>query len=316
MHVTALIATYQRPAFLEAGVRALWAQTRPPDSIVVVTRDTDEDSSAMVARLARGPIPLVHGTVSEPGHLPPLIEGRRLLPAAADVVVQLDDDLIPHRGVIARVQAHFEDGTIGLVAGRLVEHDEGRRRPAPATRGGGEVSFSGRIRAAHSNAPRSLAPHPTQWATGALAAYRRSAFDRIVVRPRLNLNVAIGYEIDWGLQIGAMGYRAVFDPQVAGDHHNAPRGHGTQRADAGARAIFARNHNHTYVLLHHLHGVRRVAYLVRHFAIGDRWGEWGVGSAAYATLRERSLRWRDALPHAYRGRLAAIRAYVDERLAS
>ena len=78
-------------------------------------------------------------------------------------------------------------------------------------------------------------------------------------------------------------------------------------------AAFARNHNHTYVLLHHLRGVRRVAYLVRQFAIGNRGGEWAVGAAAYATVVERSLRWRDALPHAYRGRVAAIRAFVDER---
>jgi GT2 family glycosyltransferase len=313
MHLTALIATYLRPAYLESGVRALWSQTRPPDSIVIVTRDTDAASHEVVRRLAAGPVPLVHGTVGEPGHLPPLIEGRRLLPAATDVVVQIDDDLTPHRGALARIATHFEDAAIGLVAGRLVEHDEGRRRPAPRSRGGGEVSFSGRIRAAHSNSPRSPAAHPTQWATGAFAAYRRTAFDRIAIRPRLNLNVAIGYEIDWGLQIGAMGFRAVFDPQVSGDHHNAPRGHGTHRADTGAQATFARNHNHTYVLLHHLHGVRRLAYLVRQFAIGNRGGEWGVGAAAYATLVERSLRWRDALPPAYRGRVAAIRAYAGER---
>lgn len=315
MHLTALIATFQRPRYLEAGLRALATQTRPPDSIVVITRDTDHASHEVVRRLSHGAIPIHHGMVHDAGHLPPLIEGRRRLPAETDVVVQLDDDLTPHQGALARIEASFADPTVGLVAGRLVEHDDGRPRRAPRSRGGGEVSFSGRIRAAHANRPVSMAPHPTHWATGAFASYRRAAFDRLAIRARLNLNVAIGYEIDWGLQIGAMGYRAVFDPQVSGDHHNAPRGHGTTRADIlGEEAVFARNHNHTYVLLHHLRGARRLAYLVRHFAIGDRW-DWGLGAAAYATVVERSLRWRTALPHAYRGRLAAVRAFVEEQRA-
>lgn len=308
MNTCALVPSYKRPAYLERCVNALMAQTRPPETVIVVVRDSDQASLAVARRLIAGGLPVVLGTVSRPGHLPPLAAGRELVPADSDVVVIVDDDFMVHRDAFARIAAHFADERVGLVAGHAVEHDEGVPRPAVPGRGGGQVSFAGSIYAGHSHDSDQPGPRATDWAAGLLAAYRADAYRRLEMREELNENVAVGYEVDWGLQVGAMGYRRIYDPGVSGDHHNAPRHHGSARHERSFERVYWQNHNHTFILLNHLRGPRRWIYLANNFLIGR--GDWGLGSAANATLRRRDMSWRGVLGAAYRGKVAGVRRYL------
>ena len=311
LKIAALVPTYRRPDFLRRCVAALQAQRRPFDCIAIVTRDADQASCDAVRELGRGPI--VHGTVGEAGHLPPLLAGRSLLPRDIDVVVIVNDDLLMAEDGAERIERHFGDARVGAVGGRAIEHEQGVPRPAVHGRGGGDVSFAGTIYAGHSHTPARMEVRDASWAAGLLAAYRRTVFDRIHIRPRLNRNVAVGYEVDWGLQVRQLGYRVLFDPQLVGEHHNAPRHHGTTRAERSAERVFWQNHNHTYILLHHLRGPRRLVYLASNFLVGR--GDWGVGTALNATVRRGSLEWRGLLVPAYRGKLAGVRAYLRDRAA-
>jgi len=311
--LAALVPTYRRPDFLRRCIAALRAQHRPFDCIVIVTRDQDEASAAVVRELAGGPTRIVAGTVSEAGHLPPLLAGRGLLPRDIDAVVIVDDDLLMAADGAARIERHFRDPRVGAVGGRAIEHERGAPRAAVRGRGGGDVSFAGTIYAGHSHVPARKEVREASWAAGLLAAYRRTVFCRIHIRPRLNRNVAVGYEVDWGLQVQGLGYRVLFDPDLVGEHHNAPRHHGTTRAERSAARVFWQNHNHTYILLHHLRGPRRLVYLASNFLIGR--GDWGLGAALNATVRRGSLEWRGMLWPAYRGKLAGIRAYLEDRPA-
>jgi GT2 family glycosyltransferase len=311
LKLAALVPTYRRPDFLRRCVAALRAQRRPFDCIAIVTREADQASCAAVRELAGDGALIVSETVGEAGHLPPLVAGRRLLPRDVDVVVIVDDDLLLAEDGAGRVERHFRDPRVGVVGGRAIEHDHGVARPAVHGRGGGDVSFAGTIYAGHSHTPARREVREAGWAAGLLAAYRRTAFDRIQIRPRLNQNVAVGYEVDWGLQCKGLGYRVLFDPDLVGAHHNAPRHHGTARAERSAARVFWQNHNHTYILLHHLRGPRRLVYLASSFLVGR--GDWGLGAALSATVRRRSLEWRGLLLPAYRGKLAGLRAYLGDR---
>jgi GT2 family glycosyltransferase len=314
MHVTVLIPSFGRPGYLRRAIEALQSQTRPPDSIVVVTRDTDLESARTVDGLDAG-IHLIHGEVSRPGHLPPLERGRQLLPAATQAVVILDDDAALAPDGLARAAALLARPDVGGVAGRIVELDDGARRPVGTSRDFGRVSINGRIIGNYELDCPDDAIRDVWFARGAIMAYRREAFDRIVIRERLNRDVAVHYEVDWGLQVRAMGYRFLYDPRLMVEHANAPRIHGTQRSAAGAEVAFWTAHNTTYVLLHHMRGPARWIFLGRNFVVGEK-RNWGLGAALFYALARRSLEWRGALMPAYRGKVAGLRSYLEERRAT
>lgn len=310
MNLAALVPTLRRPTYLRRCLDALIDGRLAPSAIVVVIRTGDTPTSEVLDEIApraraRG-IALVRGEVSEPGHLPPLVAGRALVPRGIDAVVVVDDDLFVSDGAFERIAAHLADPTVGVVAGHAIEHDEGVPRPRVDGRGGGHVSWFGTIYAGHSHASPPGA-REVEWAAGLLAAYRREVFDALTIRSELNENVAVGYEVDWGLQARAAGWRCIYDPAVCGDHHNAPRGHGTQRNDPSVTRVYWQNRNHVYLLLHHLRGARRIAYLANTWFVAR--GDWAIGTALAAFARRGSTEWWGLLGAAYRGKLDGMIAY-------
>jgi GT2 family glycosyltransferase len=311
MKLAALIPTYRRPAHLRGCLDALARGELAPAVIVVVVRDGDDDSVAVLDAFApvagAAGIELIRGVVQVPGHLPPLVAGRVLVPDDVDAVVIVDDDLFVAADALYGIAALLQDPTIGAIAGHAIEHDEGVRRPPVRGRGGGHVSWWGTIYAGHSHdGPRGA--RDVDWAAGLLAAYRKDVFDGISIRASLNADVAVGYEVDWGLQVRAQGWRIVYDPAIRGDHHNAPRNHGSQRHERTPNRVYWQNRNHVYLMLHHIRGPRRLAYLLNVWLAGR--GDWAIGTALNALVRRRSLEWWGLLGAAYRGKLDGLVAFA------
>src|SRR5215216_3829434 len=94
MTTTVLIPTYRRPEDLARCLGALKKQTRVPDEVIVVVRDSDAETWAFLERCAPGYPTLRTVTVKVPRLVPARNTG--LDAARRDIVAMVDDDTAPH----------------------------------------------------------------------------------------------------------------------------------------------------------------------------------------------------------------------------
>ena len=102
MKITVLVPSYRRPDLLVKCLGALERQTRRPDEVVVVLRDTDHESRDAFASYRAGTsLPLVAALVSRPGQMAAMNAG--LEAATGEVVCFTDDDAEPFADWVERI---------------------------------------------------------------------------------------------------------------------------------------------------------------------------------------------------------------------
>lgn len=118
MKVSVLVPTYCRPQDLARCLEALKQQTRPPDEILVIVRDSDAQTQEFLAAYkATDSSKINRVMVAEPGQVAALNAG--LEAATGDILAITDDDTAPRPDWLARIEAHFaSDARIGGVGGR------------------------------------------------------------------------------------------------------------------------------------------------------------------------------------------------------
>src|SRR5262245_63790994 len=101
-----VIPTYQRPDWIRRAVQSLAIQTRPPDEVIAVARDTDRPTHEAIQALQQLnlPFPLRRELVSEPGFMPPVRKGLAI--ADADIIAVMDDDAEATEGWTERLLSH------------------------------------------------------------------------------------------------------------------------------------------------------------------------------------------------------------------
>nr|MDQ6948843.1 glycosyltransferase family 2 protein [Actinomycetota bacterium] len=114
--ISVVVPTFRRPTSLRRCLVALDTQSRLPDEVVVAVRDSDSETSRLVATWSsRFRLDTVR--VERPGGVAAL--NAALAVVQGDVVAFIDDDTEPHADWLARVAAHFEqDPTLGGLGGR------------------------------------------------------------------------------------------------------------------------------------------------------------------------------------------------------
>jgi glycosyltransferase involved in cell wall biosynthesis len=103
-----IIATYRRPESLGRCVEALRLQTLRPLEVIVVARQTDDETRSLLEAQLAEPIPSCVVLVDEPGMVAAL--NRGLSVAQGDVVAFTDDDTEPHVTWLERIVSRFFDG--------------------------------------------------------------------------------------------------------------------------------------------------------------------------------------------------------------
>ena len=125
----------------------------------------------------------------------------------------------------------------------------------------------------------------------------------------LNRGVAIGYEVDIGLQVRRMAWKIVFDPKIAILHYSAPRAQAGMRADS-AEGVQLYAYNQARVALRRLPFVRRSVSFAYNLLVGERRAP-GLAPLAIAPLaRKLGFETRHATA-ATRGRLLAARSVLE-----
>lgn len=100
-----MIPTYRRPQDLARCLKALEQQTRKPEQVVVVVRDTDNDTSAFLQDYHSQAFKFEAATVTVPGVVAAMNVG--LDTTTGDIIAITDDDAAPHPDWLARMETHF-----------------------------------------------------------------------------------------------------------------------------------------------------------------------------------------------------------------
>ncbi|MBO9570234.1 MAG: glycosyltransferase [Cellulomonas iranensis] len=188
--VSVVVPVRDDAAHLDACLRLLAAQTRPPDEVVVV----DNASCDASARVARG-----HGArvVVEPRVGIPAAAAAGYDAARGDVLLRLDADSRPAPDWVERALATLADPRVDAVTGHGVFDLPGRRGVRLARAYLGAYYALGHL----------AAGHPVLW--GSSMAFRASVWR--AARPRVTRTGDVHDDLDLALAIGP-GARVVVDP--------------------------------------------------------------------------------------------------------
>lgn len=293
--ITALIPSYGRFDSLLRCLDALVTAERPPDEIVVVVRDTDQDTRrAVEAWQTPATLSLRLVTVSEPGQIAAINAG--LAACTGDVVCFPDDDCVPRPDWLRRLEAHYADPRVGGAGGR----DVVTTAPEPPTvQTVGAVTWYGRIIGNH-HCNITGGPRPVEHLKGVNMSFRRELlppFDTRIRGPHQN-------DTEISLAVRRQGKLLIFDPGAKVDHYPAQRlDNPGGRNLLDPRLAFLDAHDWMYVMLKHLPWYRKPVAALYILLIGTRLRPGLLSGLVLGVLRPPTFRIMWA---ALRGALAGI----------
>lgn len=289
LRVSTIIPSYRRPDALANCLNALKQQTRLPDEVIVVVRNTDTDTWAFLQNFTAFPLALQVATVSTPGVIAAMNVG--LAQAQGDILAFTDDDAAPHKDWLERMEAHFlANSQVGGVGGRDWVH-QGEQILDRSCVVVGKVQWFGRVIGNHHLGVGNV--REVDVLKGVNMGWRRGAIAGLQFDQRLRGSGAqVHFEVAFCLAVRRAGWSLLYDPEMAVNHYPAQRFDEDQRHSFNADALTNAVHNETLALLEHLPGMNKVAFAIWAIAIGSR-DAFGL------------LQWLRFLPT--QGRLAAQR---------
>jgi len=296
--VSVLVPSWRRPDALARCLRALAAQTRAPIEVVVAARADDADTKRVVDAL--GPsfrVPLHRAVTAAPGVIAAM--NAALSECRGEIVALTDDDAEPRTDWLERLEACFADPRVAGAGGRDWQPLERGNRETV-----GRVQWFGRVVGNHHLGAGP--PRDVDVLKGVNCAFRAQLLRALGFDGRLaGSGAQMFWELALCLPLRRAGWRLVYDPAIAVEHHIAPRHDDDQRhrgvftAPPQADAV----HNETLVLLEHLQGVARLSYVAWALFVGTRL-EPGLAQLPRLILRSDRYafaRWRATLDGRLRG---------------
>lgn len=272
MKISVILPTYCRPKDLERCLDALHQQTRLPNEIIVVVRETDESTAKFLKRYALKESLIKVFTVRESGVIAALNIG--LKNASGDILAITDDDAAPHENWLERIELQYlGDNSLGAVGGPdfiyLGEKLQDASMHPGASSIVGRLQWFGRMIGNHHIG--SGQARLVDFLKGVNSSYRKDAIKDLLFDARLKGTGAQVYnELAMCLEIKSRGWNILYDPSIMVDHYPAQRFDEDQRNQFNPVAEFNMSFNETFVLLTHLPSARRLVYLVWAFLMGSR----------------------------------------------
>lgn len=298
--VSVVVPTWQRVRWLRTCLNALVTQERPPDEIVVVTRREDVETIIAVEQFAgKVRTPIRRGEVTAPGQIMAVKAGISV--ARGDLIAFADDDVEPQPDWLKMLLTVMEDPRVACCSGRVTPVGGA----FPSNRRSGSVTWFGKP-VGNVAARSDSDPIEVMAALDGNSIWRGHVLRRLRFDPRLAADDGMMHALDLAFQAAELGYRIMYWSQAEVIEHNAPRDPSLDRSDRSARlASFSRQY--TLIGLRHFRGIRRYAFLIWWWLIGDR-GSYGIMSAMWDLL----ARGSDVLPlisASFRGKWMGVRAY-------
>jgi GT2 family glycosyltransferase len=267
VRLTVLIPTYKRPEDLRRCLDAVALQTRKPDDVIVVVRDTDEATQQMLRTIDAPERGIRTVFVTDPGQVQALNAG--LAETNTDIVAITDDDAVPHPDWTERIVARFETRCdIGGVGGRDRLHDGGILQEGRATVVG-RVPLIGRHIGNHHlgfGAAREV-----DVIKGVNGSYRTQAIRDIGFDTRLRgTGAQVHWEISLGIALRRSGWKLVYDPAILVDHFLAKRFDEDQRKTFNPLAMENAAYNETLIRMDQLSPAGGIVFVAWAVLIGTR----------------------------------------------
>lgn len=265
--ITVLVPTYRRPADLRRCLAAVATQRRAADEVLVVVRQDDAGSQAVMQEIAAEWRQLRQVAVHQAGQVHALNSG--LDSATGDIIAMTDDDAVPRVDWLQRIAAWFAgDPRIGGVGGRDWVH-HGDRLEDGARRVVGKLEWYGRcVGNHHLGVGRA---REVDFLKGANMSYRRKAIAALRFDTRLRGSGAqVHNDLGFSLAVRRSGWKLIYDPAVAVDHYPAPRFDEDSRRVVSDVAYRNAAFNQALILCEALGRARAWMFLVWATAIGTR----------------------------------------------
>jgi GT2 family glycosyltransferase len=262
VRVSVIVPSYRRPESLALCLDALDRQHRPAEETIVVVRD-DDVAGQEVVRARKGRVRLV--LVTRPGVVAAMNAG--LDACTGEVVALTDNDAAPRADWLARIaDVYAADPQIGAVGGRdwVYSYKTGRLMEGsePVV---GMIDSLGRVTGNHHLGIGGA--RDVDVLKGVNLSVRGELLREIRLDERLR---GVGTEHHWELglclTLRRRGWRIVYDPAIAVDHHPQPRVDDSRQFNP--RELRDSMHNETVAVLEHLPARRRALHLGWAFAVG------------------------------------------------
>jgi glycosyltransferase involved in cell wall biosynthesis len=270
MQISVLVPTYRRSKELARCLEAFKQQTDPADELLVVVRDTDEETDEFLRGFIADDLPLKVVNVTMPGQVAALNAG--LAVATGEIIAITDDDAVPHPDWLEQIQAHFlVDDRIGAVGGRDWVYENGNNQPLSVDRfmTVGKLQWFGRTIGNHHLG--SGQPREVDILKGANMSYRKAAICNLRFNDALKGNGAqVCNDMGFSLTVKSKGWKLLYDPRIAVDHFPARRFDEDQRSVFNPISQQNMAHNETVVVLEYLPLSRKVIYLIWALIVGTR----------------------------------------------
>lgn len=305
MHVTVVIPTFMRPEYLKQCVAGVLRQIRLPDELIVVSREDDELTNAVITGFQEDEgvsVPIVNPRVTEPGFLPPIMAAQQVV--SGDIVVFLDDDAEPYDDWLARLIRLYDDRGVGGVGGRYENYEDGVLVQMSKASTVGRVTWYGRHVGNMYRETTFDNVVEVQSMIGGNMSFRTELFRQVKLDPGMNANVAFYWELSVCLQVRDMGYQLLFDPRCVVKHYSAPR------ADAGLRTVNANasywmNANYARLMRKHLTAFGLLAHVLYSFLVGSQRAS-GIVHYVYKAFRGTPPSWQEDIWPSIRGRVDGL----------
>lgn len=306
--ISVIVPSFQRPQSLRRTLDSLMAQSRVPDEIAVGARAGDAGTLAAVEQAKADGMPLVVGLATRAGVVAAMTAALDLTAAQSDVIALIDDDATAFPDYIERIeQAFAADATLGGFGGRDWQPYE--RGNAAVV---GKVQWFGRVIGAHH---LGFGPaREVDTLKGVCSSYRAAPLRAAGFGTHLRGDGAqYPWELALGFAVKHQGFRLVYDPALAVDHHVEPR----KGADQYHRGVFVSDAmidasaNETLAILEHFPLLRRFVFIIWAVLIGPR-GLPGLLQVPRLFLQGEGWRGQELLA-TWRGRVEGISMYLRRR---
>jgi glycosyltransferase involved in cell wall biosynthesis len=235
-----IIPTRNREEYALATVKHLLAQDYPRFRIIVV--DQSDQPSEALRSLSLQDSRLVHHAAESRGLPAGRNEGLRL--SSGEIVIFVDDDVVPEPGFIEGHVFAYRDRSLGAAAGRV--HEGGGRRSVEQSGKTGRINrWTGEIHQGFTVGN----PVDVDTALGANMSFLRSAIAGAGGFDERFGGTALYEETDACLTLKEKGYRIRYCPDVAITHLHA--GIGGCRLSDPRREIYWYMHNFLLLFLKH-----------------------------------------------------------------
>lgn len=295
-----IVPSFRRTLDLARCLGALERQTRTPDEVVVVYRDTDLETRDLLAT-RRSDLPLKTLMVTRTGVVAALNAGLEF--TRCEIVAFTDDDAAPRPDWLAKIEGRFaDDDRIAGVGGR--DYIVGQEHHREASRVG-EIQWFGRLVGYH-HLGRGPA-RDVEMLKGVNMSFRMRAVGTLRFDERLRgTGAQVHNELAFCLALRRQGWRLIYDPAIAVDHYLGDRFDEDQRSVVSLLAKRNAAFNETITLFEHFGPLRIMIYCVWAFCIGSRDLPGIVQCVRLSLLR---IPCWFQVPSVFAGRADAIRLY-------